>query len=129
MENLKIREDLNDIVKNIGFKHIENKFGERNVCLVKLFNDKVIEFKDSDGTAEVLQSYADLGEKDYIESKKLVEELKTDEEGNNVGNYICVKYSLKDGSVYRLFASKFTSNKVIDNYYTLYKKLQKNEKK
>lgn len=120
MEKIVVREDLNDIVKAINLKKIKNKFGERNVCVVTLFNDEVVEFKDNENLYELFQSYMKCGETDFIKSKELVEELRKDEENNVIGSYICVRYTLKDDSVYRLFVSKFNSNKIIDNYYKLY---------
>lgn len=130
MENkeLKIREDLNEMVKEIKFKHIVTKFGERNVCNVTLFNDEVVEFKDADSFYDVLKSYAKCGEKDFIKSTKLVDEFKKDEEGNNVGIYTCVLYELKDGTVARLFPTKFNARVILNNYYNFFKKQQKIQK-
>lgn len=127
-KELKIREDLNEMVKDIKFKHIETKYGVRNVVNVILFNGEIIEFKDSEGVYEVFQSYIKCGEKDFIKSKKLVEEFKKDEEGNVDGTYICVLYELTDETKYRLFVSKFTSVKILNNYYNLFKKNQKTNK-
>lgn len=127
-KEFKIREDLNEMVKDIKFRHIETKYGSRNVVNVTLFNNEVIEFKDSEGVYEVCQSYVKCGEKDFIKSKKLVEEFKKDEEGVVNGTYICVLYELTDGTKYRLFVSKFTSLKILDNYYNLFKKSQKTNK-
>ncbi len=126
MSELKIRKDLNEMVDYIGFKHSETKYGVRNVCNVKLFNGVIIEFADKDGIYELFQSYASL-DKDFILSRELVEEFKTNDDGENVGTYICVKYTLKDESVVRLFARNFNSNKLIDNYYQLYKQTKKAE--
>ncbi len=127
-EKIVVREDLNEMVKNIGFKTIKNtKFGDRHVCIVTLFNGEEIEFKDSDGLYEICNSFIKCGleVKDYIKSKVLVEELKKDENDEVVGKYVCVKYTLKtdDGyRDYRLFVAKFSSLIIIDNYYKLYKK-------
>lgn len=125
---LKIREDLKEMVKDIRFKHIETKFGERNVCNVILFNDEVIEFRDSEGVYDVFKSYTKCGERDFIKSKALVEEYRKDDEGNVIGTYVCVLYELTDGTKYRLFVTKFTSNKILDNYYRLWKSKQKTNK-
>lgn len=125
MDKLKIREDLNKIVSKIAFKTIRTNYGTRHLCIVTLFNDVSIEFKDSDGLFELFQSYIDVGETDFIKSKELVEEYKKNDEGEVEGTYICVKYTLKDDSVYRLFATKFNSNKMIDNYYRLFKNKEK----
>lgn len=129
MENFKIREDLNDMVLNIGFVHSKTKYGDRNVCNVKLFNGVTIDFKDNDKIYEMFQSYVALGNKDFIKSKALVEEYKTDDMGETVGTYICVKYELVDGTIVRLFPNNFNVNKTIDNYYNLFKKQQKIDKK
>ena len=128
MEKLKIRENLNEIVKEIKFKSIKTNYGVRNVCNVILFNDVVIEFRDTDGVYELFCSYKDLGETDFIKSKQLVEEPRKNDEGEIESTYICVKYTLKDGSVYRLFATKFNANKMIDNYYKLYFKNKESKK-
>lgn len=119
-----VKEDLNEIVKSIGFKKIKNNFGERFVCVVTFNNGKVIEFRDNEHIYELFQSYVDMGETDFIKSKELVEELKKDDEGQAVGTYICVKYVLNDenNTTLRLFTSKFNDNLIIDNYYRAYKK-------
>ena len=127
-EELKIREDLNKIFVGAKFKVIENKYGKRVVCNVTLFNNEVIEFKDSDGVFELFQSYLKSGQKDFIESTKLVEEITKENEDKEPRLYICLLYTLKDGSKYRLFPTKFISNKIIDNYYNLYKLQQKTNK-
>ena len=123
-EELKIREDLNAIVDSIKFKTISNKFGTRNVCIVTLFNKETIEFKDAEGLFDLLVSYTRCGEKDFF-TVKLVDEISKEKEDKEPRVYTCVLYTLKDGSTYRLFPSKFVSNKIIDNYYNLYKKNQK----
>lgn len=129
MEEIKVRKDLNEIVKSIGFVTIKNtRYGDRHVCNVKLFNDKVIEYRDTENLYDLFQSYTELYGADFIKSKELVEELKTDENGQVVGKYICVKYIIADDEgehVYRMFASNFNSNTIIDNYYKLYKKNKK----
>ena len=124
-EKLEIREDLGAMVKDIRFKHIETKFGARNVANVILFNDEVIEFRDTEGIYDVFQSFVKCGVKDFIKSKALVEEYRKDDEGNVIGTYVCVLYELTDGTKYRLFVSKFTSLKILDNYYKLWKSKQK----
>ena len=126
MSKLKIREDLNDIVKSMGFKRVKNRYGERYPYIVTLFNDVTIEFKDDANIRKMFQSYADMGEGEFIKSKALVEELKQDEEGQADSIYICVKYELKDGKVIRLFPTQLNDKQTIENYYNLYKK-QKGE--
>jgi len=127
-EELKIREDLNNIVSSIKFRKIENKFGGRRFCEVTLFNGATIEFKDSEGLADLFQSYVNCGDKDFIKSKKLVEEISKEKDDKESRLYICVLFELKDGSTYRLFPTRFLSNKIIDNYYDFYKKQQKQSK-
>jgi len=129
IKEITIREDLNEIVKDIRFKVIENKFGTRKVVNVVLFNDEIVEFADKENIYELFQSFIKCGETDFIKSKELVEEFKLDDMEEKVGTYICVKYTLKDDSTYRLFTSKFSSNKIIDNYYKLYKNTKKIETK
>ena len=124
-EELKIREDLNDIVGSIKFKTISNKFGTRNVCVVTLFNKETIEFKDAEGLFDLLVTYTKCGLKDFIKSIKLVDEISKEKDGKEARVYTCVLYELEDGSQYRLFPAKFVSNKMIDLYYNLFKKNQK----
>ena len=47
-EQVIVREDLNDMVKSINFRTISNKFGERHVVDVTLFNGKVEVLKKKD---------------------------------------------------------------------------------
>lgn len=124
-EELKIREDLNKIFLSAKFKTIETKYNKRVVCNVTLFNNEVIEFKDSDGVFELFQSYHKSGQRDFIESTKLVDEISKEKDDKEPRLYTCLLYTLKDGSKYRLFPTKFISNKIIDNYYNLYKSQQK----
>lgn len=129
LEKIEVREDLNLIVKNFGFKKILNKFANKVVFNVVLFNDEVIEFKNPDNLHKLFQSYKDIGETDFIKSQELVEEYKLDEDGEIVGTFISFKIVLKDGTIYRMFTSKFTDNRVIENYYKLFKLKQKADKK
>ncbi len=137
MENV-IRKDLNEMVSGISLKLIKTRYSERAVCQVKLFNDEIVEFKDSDGLFDLLKSYKKCGIdfKDVIESKALIEEFRSDsvdsvdavvDEGK--GTYVCVLYKLKDGSKYRLFVSRFVDLKIIDNYYNVWKSKQKEKGK
>lgn len=123
-----VRENLNDMVKEISIKRIHSKFGDRDVCFVKLFNDEVVEFKDKDGLNDLLHSYDKCGISNAVVSKKLVEELKLDEEGQATGTFVCVAYELVDGAVYRMFVSRFSSLKIIDNYYNLFMRINDVEK-
>ena len=85
---------------------------------------KAFELRDKDGVYDAIQSYVTLGEKDFIKSKQLVEEIKVDDEGNETGTYVCIKYELTDGNVFRFFFER-PQLIVIDNLYKLYKKNQK----
>lgn len=118
---LEIREDLNDLVTSAKFEEVKSKYGVRHPYFVTLFNGVKIEFDDTDGLYDLLNSYRMCGQKGYVKSKALVEELKLNDEGVAVRKYICMKYVFEDGSTYRLFPKKFVSNKVIDNYYNFYK--------
>lgn len=126
-----IREDLNEIVKDMGFKKVKTNFGERIVFNVTFFNDEVVQFKDNENIYKMFQSFMRCGETDFIKSKKLVEELKLDDDGSIVGTYICVKYELKDDSntVVRMFTTKYNDNTAINNYYKEYKLMQKKAEK
>ena len=118
--------DLKEIVKLARFEEVKSKYGVRHPYIVTFFNDEKVEFSDPDGFYDLLLSYQKCGIKDYIKSKQLVEEVKTTEDGET--RYICMKYVLSDGSVYRLFTRKFSSNKIIYNYYAFYKKQQAEKK-
>ncbi len=139
-ENVNVRKDLNEIVTVIGMKSPENDRFGRSVCVVKLINGQVLQFRDKDGFYDLLKSYELAGKKraDFIKSKELVEELKKSDEDNDdmqeVGKntYICVKYTLiKDGTekVYRLFPSRRVDYDIIDNCYDFYKQHKKETKK
>lgn len=127
-KNVMVREDLNDMVKSINFKTISNKFGERHVVEVRLFNGKVLEFKDDKKLFEICMSFRDIGDENFLKSKKLVEELNVNEDGEILGTYICVRYELCDGTKVVLFASdSFSTRKILDNYYKQFKELRKSE--
>ena len=83
-----VRDDLNDMVKSINFRTISNRFGERHIVEVTLFNGKVLEFKDDKKLFEICMSFKDIGETDFVKSKKLVEEMNINEDGEIVGTYI-----------------------------------------
>lgn len=135
---LKVREDLNEMVKSIGMKLEDGRYGRQSICVVKLFNGEVINFVDKNcALYDLLNSYVKLGGKDYIKSKKMEERIKNqkvDTVDDDIGDdglstYICVVYTLEDGTEQFLFPSrKFTDRKIIDNYYKLFKK-QKQENK
>lgn len=127
-KDLVIREDLNDMVRSINFRTISSKFGDRHVVDVTLFNGKVVEFKDDKKLFEICMSFKDIGETNFIKSKKLVEEMNVNEDGEVVGTYICVRYELCDSTKVVLFATdSFSARKILDNYYKLYKETKKSE--
>ena len=128
MEKIEVRKDLNEIVKNVCFAEVKSSYGTRHPLRIRLEDGtaqgKTLEFRDKDGVYDAIQSYVTLGEKDFIKSKQLVEEIKVDEEGNETGKYVCIKYELADGNVFRFFPER-PQLIVIDNLYKLYKKNQK----
>ena len=113
---IEIRTDLNKIVKLARFENIKTKYGSRHPYIVTFFNDEKVEFADTEGFYDLLMSYKKCGKTDFVKSKALVEELRTNDEGEVIGKYVCMKYVLSDDSVYRLFVKNFSSNKIIDNY-------------
>lgn len=125
VEKIEIRKDLNEIVKKIGFGTVKSNYGTRHPLRVILEDGtsqgKILEFRDSDGVYDAVQSYQSLGVTDFIKSKELVEETSFDEDGTVTGKYICVKYELVDGNIFRFFPSR-TQNIIIENLYKLYKK-------
>ena len=119
---VEVREDLNDMVRSINFRTISSRFGDRHVVDVTLFNGKVVEFKDDKKLFEICMSFKDIGQTEFIKSKKLVEEMNVNEDGEVLGTYICVRYELCDGTKVVLFATdSFSTRKILDNYYKLYK--------
>lgn len=122
VENIVVVKDLTSMVKLAKYEEVKFKYGVRHPYYVTLFNDKKIEFIDSDGFYDLLISYAALGEKNFVKSKSLVEEVKVTEDGTQGKSYICVKYELADGSIFRLFPRNFLSRQVILNYFNLFEK-------
>lgn len=132
-----VRKDLNDIVSKIEFGAVKGRYGLNYVAKVTLFNGETVEFADKDGGVYALfDSYVKCGVKDYLVSKKLVEEeyqsssdITGDEVDEANGTYLCVEFSLKDGTKQRLFPKrKYVDRKIIDNYYWLFKEEQKKQK-
>lgn len=132
----KVRKDLDDMVKSIGLKVVKNRYGNRSVCRVRLFNDEIIDFADkSNELFDLLNAYRKCGKdaEKVIVSKKLVEEVSSngvdaDFADETKGTYICVVYELENGKKYRLFASRYSDIDVINLYYDLFKEKQKNKK-
>ena len=73
-KEVKIREDLNNIVKDIKFGLVKTRYNERKVCSVSVFNGDTIEFSDTEGLYDMIATHKKLG-MDCIKSKQLVEEL------------------------------------------------------
>ena len=130
----KIREDLNDMVNDISFKKIKTRYNERNVAVVTLFNDEIVEFKDSEGLYDLFMAYRKTGHgNEFIKNKMLVEEAKAGsmdildgQVDDDSSTYICVLFELEDGHKYRLFPSnKYTGRRMIDLYYNDFKEKQK----
>lgn len=130
--NLEVRKDLNEMVKGLNFGIVKSSYGTRYPLRLKLDDGtpsgKVLEFRDSDDVHGALQSYVTLGEKDFIKSKALVEELSIDEEGNVSGKYICIKYELTDGNIFRFFPSR-SQLIIIENLYKFWKNNHKSSAK
>ena len=128
MEKIEVRNDLNEIVKSINFVEVKSSYGTRHPLRIRLDDGtaqgKSLEIRDKDGVYDAIQSYVTLGEKDFIKSKQLIEETKVDEEGNESSKYVCIKYELNDGNVFRFFPER-PQLIVIDNLYKLYKKNHK----
>lgn len=131
-----VRTDLNEMVKNIQLKKVKTRYNESNVCEVTLFNNEVIEFKDSEGLYDLLSSFRKSGKfENLIKSRKLVEEEKNDAVIDGVvdeqtGTYVCVLYELSTGRSFRLFLNRpYIDKLVIDNYYDLWKSQQKTQAK
>lgn len=123
--DMTVREDLNLIVKSARFEEIKSKYGARHPYIVTLFNGTRIEFNDPDNFYELLLSMKNSGQKDYVKNKALVEELKTNDEGEPERVYVCMKYELADGSTIRLFPKSMLTRRTLINYYNLYKSQNK----
>jgi len=139
VETTKIREDLNDMVKDISFTKVKTRYNERKVVLVTLFNDEVIEFRDTENIYDLFMAYRKTGHgngNDFIKSKKLVEESKVGsldlldgQVDEKTGTYVCVLFELEDGYKCRFFPSdRYTGRRMIDIYYTSFKDQQKQNK-
>ena len=129
-KKLEVREDLNDIVTSIVLKRLDTKYGTRTYCDVLLLNNVKIVFNDKSGLYDYLSTLKACGRdvKEEIVSRKLVDEIKLDDEGKPQSVYSCVKYVLKDGTTFVLFADKYIDNKRIDLVYNQYKEQKKQAK-
>ena len=128
-EVVKVRKDLNDIVSNIEFKRIDERYSSRDVAIVTFYNGSKVEFRDRDGLYDLFSEYRNLGYKDFIKSKVLFEDVingaqdvSSDDIDSSFNTYVCVLFELQDGSKYRLFPrQKFTDRRRIDLLYKTYK--------
>lgn len=131
-ETIKVRNDLNEMVKSIEFKRIKTRYNFRDVAVVTFFNDETIEFKDSEGLYDLFLAYRKVGQSNFIKSKKLIEEYKSgsvdiiEDQDEQTNTYVCVLFELENGQKYRLFpARRYVDRKIIDLYYDLFKKNKK----
>ena len=121
MEEIKIREDLNNIVKDIKFGLVKTRYNERKVCALTMYNGDVVEFADTEGLYDMILTHKKLG-LECVKTTKLVEEIQknpTDEVKNPT--FVCVLVTLIDGTEFRLFPNKRADKLRIDAYYTAYK--------
>ncbi len=132
IEMVKLRNDINEMVKSIEFKRIKTRYNFRDVAVVTFFNDEIIEFKDSEGLYDLFMAYRKVGQTNFIKSKKLIEEYKSgsvdiiEDQDEQTNTYVCVLFELDNGQKYRLFpARRYVDRKIIDLYYDLYKKNKK----
>lgn len=128
-EVTKVRNDLNDMVKSIEFKRVTTRYNSRDIARVTLFNNEVVEFKDTEGLYDLFMAYRNIGKSNFIKSKTLVEEVKNGivdildgQVDENTNTYICVLFELENGQKYRLFPSRrYVDRKIIDLYYEQFK--------
>ena len=73
-KEIKAREDLDKIVKDIKFGVVKTRFNERKVCVVTMFNNDTIEFSDNEGLYDLIFTYKKLG-LNCVKTQKLVEEI------------------------------------------------------
>ena len=129
-KKLNVREDLNDIVTSIVLKRTETKYGVKTYCVATLFNGVTVQFNDKSGLYDYLATVKACGlevEKE-IASRKLVDEVKLDEEGQPQSVYACIKYVMKDGTFFILCADKFIDSKRINLVYNQYQESKKQAK-
>ena len=128
-KEIKIREDLNNIAKDIKFGIERNRYGnEKKVCSIVLFNNDTITIADTEGICDILSTYQKLGKK-CLASKKLVEEIRknpTDEDKDPT--YMCVLVTMLDGSEFRLFPYGRADKIRLNAYYEAYKQANQPKK-
>lgn len=129
-KKLNVREDLNEIVTSIVLKKLDTKYGVRTYCDVTLLNNVKIVFNDKSGLYDYLSTLKACGRdvNNEIVSRKLVDEIKLDDEGKPQSVYSCIKYVMKDDTTFVLFADKYIDNKRIELVYNQYQE-QKNKQK
>ncbi len=123
----KIREDLNDIAKDIKMALVKTRYRERKLCVVTVFNGDTVEFSDNDGLYDAVMTARKLGV-DCVKNYKLVEEIQknpTDE--NKDPTYICVLATLVDDKEMRLFPANLGEKMRINAYYQAYSKTKKKQ--
>lgn len=129
-KKLKVREDLNDIVTSIALRKMDTKYGVKTYCIAKLFNGITVQFNDKSGLYDYVETLKACGldvEKEVV-SRKLVDEIKLDDEGRPQSVYACVKYVMKDGTFFILCADKFIDSKRINLVYNQYQESKKQAK-
>lgn len=118
MEEIKVRTNLNEIVKEIALKKVKTRYAEHKICEVKFKNNEVVEFADTEGLYDLNTSYKRAG-KDAFKTVKLVEEIQAVVEDEKDPKYICVAFECINGETYRLFPSKRTDKARINLFYDI----------
>lgn len=130
MENeIKVREDLNNIVKKIEFGLEQTRYGsKRKICSIQLFNGDRVIIADTEGICDMISTFKKLG-KELIGSKQLVEEVQKNPTGEDKElTYMCVLVKLLDGQEFRLFPSNRADKIRLNAYYEAYKKANQPKK-
>lgn len=131
LQEINVRADLNDIVTLAKFEEVKSKYGVSHPFYVTFFNKEKMQFQDTEGIFDLLNSFKVSGLTGFIKSRKLVEEAKLNENGEVERTYFCYKFEIetedKEILTYRLFPRYFSSNQVIKNYYNAYKKQKEAE--
>ncbi|MBQ3158564.1 MAG: hypothetical protein IJB98_02600 [Clostridia bacterium] len=132
MENqIKLRKDINEIVKDIKFALEKGRYNTKKVCKVTLYNEDIISIDDKDDICSIISTYKKLGVGNCVKSATLVEEIQkeiTDE--NKDPKYVCVLVVINDGEEdreFRLFPS--SADKIrINMYYNAFQAKKKEKK-
>lgn len=128
-KEIKIREDLKNITKDIKFGFEKDRFGnEKKVCSIILFNNDTITIPDTEGICDIISTYKKLG-KEIIANISLVEEIrKNPTEEDKDPTYMCVLTTLLDGSEFRLFPKGRADKIRLNAYYEAYKQANQPKK-